>query len=143
MPFSWPAGKPGLLVVQVTEDAPFSGYVGNKEASEKKLLRNVFVEGDVYLDTGDLLVMDEDGFLYFTDRVGDTFRYSTKLRVNPGSLEEITHTQDWMTLVKLKPDECQFCLSKTTKDRNQGHQRSLQHNRVFQIWHFLYCWDLK
>uniref|UniRef100_A0A8D2N262 long-chain-fatty-acid--CoA ligase n=1 Tax=Zonotrichia albicollis TaxID=44394 RepID=A0A8D2N262_ZONAL len=74
-PFSWPAGKPGLLVFQVTEDSPFSGYVGNKEASEKKLLRNVFVEGDVYLDTGDLLVMDEDGFLYFTDRVGDTFRW--------------------------------------------------------------------
>ncbi|NWY42495.1 S27A6 protein, partial [Sylvia atricapilla] len=91
IPFSWPAGKPGLLVLQVTEDTPFSGYVGNKEASEKKLLCNVFVEGDVYLDTGDLLEMDEDGFLYFTDRVGDTFRHSTKLRVNPGSLEEITH----------------------------------------------------
>ncbi|NWY91194.1 S27A6 protein, partial [Loxia curvirostra] len=70
-----PIGKPGLLVFQVTEDGLFSGYAGNKEASEKKLLRNVFVEGDVYLDTGDLLVMDEDGFLYFTDRVGDTFRW--------------------------------------------------------------------
>ncbi|NXM51912.1 S27A2 synthetase, partial [Illadopsis cleaveri] len=66
-------GKPGLLVLQVTEDTPFSGYIGNKEASEKKLLHNVFVEGDVYLDTGDLLEMDEDGFLYFTDWVGDTF----------------------------------------------------------------------
>ncbi|NXO37083.1 S27A6 protein, partial [Locustella ochotensis] len=70
-----PIGTPGLLVFQVTEDTPFSGYVGNKEASEKKLLRNVFVEGDVYLDTGDLLEMDEEGFLHFSDRVGDTFRW--------------------------------------------------------------------
>ena len=89
--FSWNAGKPGLLAVQVTQDAPFSGYAGNNEASEKKLLRNVFVKEDVYFNTGDLLVMDEDGFLYFTDRVGDTFRYSTELTVNPVSLEEIIH----------------------------------------------------
>ncbi|XP_025971205.1 long-chain fatty acid transport protein 6-like isoform X2 [Dromaius novaehollandiae] len=70
-----PIGEPGLLVVQVTEETPFSGYAGNKEISEKKLLRNVFVKGDVYFDTGDLLVMDQNGFLYFSDRVGDTFRW--------------------------------------------------------------------
>ncbi|NXN71612.1 S27A6 protein, partial [Himantopus himantopus] len=70
-----PIGKPGLLVARVTQDAPFFGYAGNNEASEKKLLRNVFVKGDVYFNTGDLLVKDEDGFLYFSDRVGDTFRW--------------------------------------------------------------------
>uniref|UniRef100_A0A674G7D3 long-chain-fatty-acid--CoA ligase n=2 Tax=Taeniopygia guttata TaxID=59729 RepID=A0A674G7D3_TAEGU len=67
-------GEPGLLVFKVTEDGPFSGYIGNKETSEKKLLHNVFVEGNVYLDTEDRLVMDEDGFLSFTDGVGGTSR---------------------------------------------------------------------
>ncbi|NWW28117.1 S27A6 protein, partial [Falcunculus frontatus] len=98
--FSRPAGKPGLLVVQVTEDAPFSGYVGNTEASEKKLLHNVFVEGDVYLDTGDLLVMDEDGFLYFTDQVGDTFRWKGE---NVATLEvaEIIGMMDFVQEVNI------------------------------------------
>ena len=120
IPFSWPAGKPGLLVVQVTQDAPFSGYAGNNEASEKKLLRNMFVKGDVYFNTGDLLVMDEDGFLYFTDQVGDTFRYSTELTVKPVSLEEIIHVRDWMTQVRPKPDEHQFCFNRNIKDCNQS-----------------------
>ncbi|KFV40142.1 Long-chain fatty acid transport protein 6, partial [Gavia stellata] len=73
IPFSWPAGKPGLLVAQVTQDAPFSGYAGKNGSSEKKLLHNVLVKEQVYFNTGDLLVMDEDGFLYFTDWLGDTF----------------------------------------------------------------------
>lgn len=98
---SWPAGEPGLLVTQVTREAPFSGYVGNNEASEKKLLRNVFVKGDVYFNTGDLLVMDDNGFLYFTDRVGDTFRYGIELTVNPVSLKEISYMQNQMTQITL------------------------------------------
>ncbi|NWJ08745.1 S27A6 protein, partial [Crypturellus undulatus] len=70
-----PIGESGLMVIKVTQETPFYGYAGNEEFSEKKLLRNVFVKGDVYFDTGDLLVMDQNGFLYFSDRVGDTFRW--------------------------------------------------------------------
>ncbi|NXD45229.1 S27A6 protein, partial [Copsychus sechellarum] len=95
-----PIGKPGLLVFQVTDDAPFSGYAGNKEASEKKLLRNVFVEGDVYLDTGDLLVMDEDGFLYFSDRVGDTFRWKGE-NVATSEVAEIIGMMDFVQEVNV------------------------------------------
>lgn len=51
----------------------FTGYV-DKQASEKKILRNVFVEGDQYFNSGDILVMDEYGYFYFKDRTGDTFR---------------------------------------------------------------------
>ncbi|CAF96408.1 unnamed protein product, partial [Tetraodon nigroviridis] len=43
--------------------------------SEKKLLRDVLKVGDVYFNTGDLLLLDRRGFLYFHDHIGDTFRY--------------------------------------------------------------------
>jgi fatty-acyl-CoA synthase len=52
----------------------FEGYT-NKEASEKKILRNVFEPGDAWFRTGDLMRKDEKGYYYFVDRVGDTFRW--------------------------------------------------------------------
>lgn len=55
----------------------FDGY-GDKEATEKKILRDVFEEGDVYFRTGDLLKQDELGYFYFVDRVGDTFRWKSE-----------------------------------------------------------------
>lgn len=50
------------------------GYRGARELSERKLVRNVRRRGDVYFNTGDVLTMDKEGFLYFRDRLGDTFR---------------------------------------------------------------------
>jgi fatty-acyl-CoA synthase len=52
----------------------FEGYT-DAGASEKKLLRNVFEAGDVWVRTGDLMRRDGRGFFYFVDRVGDTFRW--------------------------------------------------------------------
>lgn len=52
----------------------FEGYT-DKEASESKVLRNVFVNGDAWFRTGDLMRRDERGYFYFVDRVGDTFRW--------------------------------------------------------------------
>ncbi|XP_036166240.1 long-chain fatty acid transport protein 6 isoform X1 [Myotis myotis] len=68
-------GEPGLLISRVNEKNPFFGYVGNKKHTEKKLLRDVFKKGDVYFNTGDLMVQDHENFLYFYDRIGDTFRW--------------------------------------------------------------------
>ncbi|XP_035876612.1 long-chain fatty acid transport protein 6 isoform X2 [Phyllostomus discolor] len=68
-------GEPGLLVSQVNKKNPFFGYAGSKKHTEKKLLRNVFKKGDVYFNTGDLMVQDQEDFLYFWDRIGDTFRW--------------------------------------------------------------------
>jgi citronellyl-CoA synthetase len=73
-------GEPGLMIAEITSKARFDGY-SNKEASEKKIMRNVFKQGDQYFNTGDLLRQVDVGFAFglphyeFVDRVGDTFRW--------------------------------------------------------------------
>ncbi|WP_059021927.1 long-chain-acyl-CoA synthetase FadD6 [Mycobacterium sp. M26] len=69
-----PAGKPGLLLSPVTKLAPFDGYT-DKAASEKKLVRNAFKEGDVWFNTGDVMNPQGMGHAAFSDRLGDTFRW--------------------------------------------------------------------
>jgi fatty-acyl-CoA synthase len=52
----------------------FEGYT-SEEASEKKILRDVFEPGDAWYRSGDLLRKDERGYFFFVDRIGDTFRW--------------------------------------------------------------------
>ncbi|KAM3625509.1 uncharacterized protein V6R79_013187 [Siganus canaliculatus] len=68
-------GETGLLVSKITDIAPFVGYAQSETQTERKRLRNVFKKGDLYFNSGDLMRIDEDNFIYFQDRVGDTFRW--------------------------------------------------------------------
>ena len=52
----------------------FEGYT-DAAATEKKILRDVFEPGDAWFRTGDLMRQDAQGFFYFVDRIGDTFRW--------------------------------------------------------------------
>lgn len=52
----------------------FQGY-HDKKATERKILRNVFEAGDQWFRTGDLMRRDSLGYIYFVDRIGDTFRW--------------------------------------------------------------------
>ncbi len=52
----------------------YAGYV-NRAESEKKVLKGAFRPGDRWFLTGDLMTRDRDGYFYFVDRVGDTFRW--------------------------------------------------------------------
>jgi fatty-acyl-CoA synthase len=54
--------------------ARFEGYT-DAAASSQKILRDVFAPGDAWYRSGDLLRQDEQGFFYFVDRLGDTFRW--------------------------------------------------------------------
>jgi fatty-acyl-CoA synthase len=69
-------GEVGECIGEIgaTARSQFAGYA-DKAASEKKVLRNVFKTGDAWFATGDLMRGDAEGYLYFVDRVGDTFRW--------------------------------------------------------------------
>ena len=70
----------GELIGEIRPDEArfrFDGYE-TKEATEKKILRDVFKKGDAWFRTGDLMKRDQHGYYYFIDRVGDTFRWKAE-----------------------------------------------------------------
>merc|ERR1711962_1277088 len=70
-------GEPGELVGKIERGHPvrdFQGYA-DKEATKKKVMKDVWKKGDMAFRSGDILVQDELGWLYFKDRAGDTFRW--------------------------------------------------------------------
>ena len=69
-----PAGEPGLLLSPVNRLQPFDGYT-DPAASEKKLVRNAFRDGDCWFNTGDLMSPQGMNHAAFVDRLGDTFRW--------------------------------------------------------------------
>jgi fatty-acyl-CoA synthase len=70
------ANEVGEAIGRIGDDPrhAYSGYA-DKAASEKKILRDVFVRGDRWFRTGDLMKQDSEGYVYFIDRIGDTYRW--------------------------------------------------------------------
>lgn len=70
-------GEPGEFVGIIQQNHPireFTGY-SDKESTNKKVLTDVWRKGDRCFRSGDILVSDKYGYLYFRDRQGDTFRW--------------------------------------------------------------------
>ena len=84
----------GELLIRVpklsTGGLAYRGYT-DAAATEQKLLRNVFRKGDQYFRSGDLLRRDKDGFFYFVDRIGDTFRWKGENVSTAEVADVITH----------------------------------------------------
>ncbi|MGN2636094.1 long-chain-acyl-CoA synthetase [Nocardia takedensis] len=68
------SGGVGLLLAKVTGRQPFDGYT-DAEATEAKLVRDAFRDGDTWFDTGDLVRDQGWRHIAFVDRLGDTFRW--------------------------------------------------------------------
>jgi citronellyl-CoA synthetase len=67
-------GKTGLLVMEISEKTPFPGYSDRKK-TEEKIFRDVFRNGDMWFNTGDMLRNMGFRHAQFADRLGDTFRW--------------------------------------------------------------------
>jgi fatty-acyl-CoA synthase len=98
-------GEIGEAIGKILDDESnqagrFEGYA-DREASERKILRDVFTRGDAWFRTGDLMRRDDRGYYFFVDRVGDTFRWkgenvstaeiATKISACPGVQEAIVY----------------------------------------------------
>jgi fatty-acyl-CoA synthase len=61
----------------ITADGDFDLFEGYSDAhsTRDKLLHGVFEAGDVWYRSGDLMRRDRQGYFYFVDRVGDTYRW--------------------------------------------------------------------
>ena len=85
-------GEAGLLLGEINEENRFVGYTNN-DATESKVLRDVFEKGDAYFNTGDLIRSVGFGHVQFVDRVGDTFRWKGE-NVSTTEVEEVITTQE-------------------------------------------------
>jgi fatty-acyl-CoA synthase len=69
--------EPGELLGRIGHGGGTMEYDGytDRAASERKVLHDVFEHGDAWFRSGDLLRCDAEGYYYFVDRIGDTFRW--------------------------------------------------------------------
>jgi len=65
----------------------FEGYASEAE-TDRKILHDAFKKGDVWFRTGDLMRKDKNGYFYFVDRIGDTFRWKGE-NVSTTEVEEV------------------------------------------------------
>ena len=67
-------GGVGLLLSGISASQPFDGYT-DPEATEKKIIRDAFADGDAWFISGDLMMNQGLKHASFVDRLGDTFRW--------------------------------------------------------------------
>lgn len=77
----------------------FEGYT-SAEATEAKLMRDLFKPGDCWFRSGDLVRFDEDDYFFFVDRVGDTFRWKSE-NVSTQEVETILSGVEGLAVVNV------------------------------------------
>ena len=109
--------------------AGFEGYT-DPAAGEKKILRNVFKPGDAWVRSGDLMRQDAQGFFYFVDRIGDTFRWkgenvsTTEVAQVAASAPGVTGACVYGVAVAGQSGKCGMAALEVTEDFDAAHFRA-------------------
>ena len=87
-----PPGEVGEALGEIGTEhrTQYAGYAesGDRAESERKVLQDAFKPGDRWFRTGDLMRQDRDGYFYFVDRMGDTYRWKGE-NVATGQVAEV------------------------------------------------------
>jgi citronellyl-CoA synthetase len=82
-------GETGLILAEISERLPFSGYTDEKETN-RKIFRDVFEKGDSWFNFGDLVLNQGFRHIQFVDRLGDTFRWKGE-NVSTSEVEKVVN----------------------------------------------------
>ena len=61
--------EPGMVVMRTSDIHQFTGYYGNQKKTDEKKIFNAFEEDDCWINSGDLMVMDDEYEVYFCDGI--------------------------------------------------------------------------
>ncbi|KAJ4296798.1 long-chain fatty acid transporter fat1 [Kalmusia sp. IMI 367209] len=71
--------EPGQVIHRLDSNVPVRpGYSKNDAATEKRRIHDVFSKGDLWFKSGDMMRQVASGWVYFVDRLGDTFRWKSE-----------------------------------------------------------------
>lgn len=83
-------GEKGLLVGIIRKSAlsSYHGYANNVDETKSKTIRDVLHRGQWAFNSGDMVYRDNYGYMYFCDRLGDTYRWRGEL-VSTSEVESV------------------------------------------------------
>ena len=94
-----------------------SGYYKNEEDTKELLIPDE--NGDVWLHTGDIGYLDEDGYLFITDRKKDIIITAGGKNVAPQNIENLLKTSPYVSLAMVYGDKKPYLTALITLDEDE------------------------
>ena len=94
-----------------------SGYYNNEEATSELLIPDE--KGDIWLHTGDIGYLDEEGYLFITDRKKDIIITAGGKNVAPQNIENLLKTSPYISLAMVYGDKKPYLTALVTLDEDE------------------------